>query len=106
MSSGDFGKISAKFNYIYFVGYGCRWLASRCVNTNSDNCNFNVGVYEGTAGPEGNNLFNSDGNENLNSYAVRPVASINCGYASNTCIRDNIETNHYPFTYDYVINKK
>ena len=38
---------------------------------------------------------NSD-NGNANSFAVRPVASINCGYTIIDCIRDNIETNHSP----------
>jgi len=40
------------------------------------------------------NLFNSNGNENDNWAGVRPVDSINCGYASITCMRDNIETNY------------
>ena len=54
----------------------------------------------------GNNNFNSNGNENDNSgnAAVRPVASINCGYVTNGCIRDNIETN-YVLSY-FTINKK
>lgn len=39
------------------------------------------------------NMFNSDGNENDNRAAVRPVASVNCGYVINDYIRDNIETN-------------
>lgn len=38
-------------------------------------------------------MFNSDGNENDNCAAVRPVASVNCGYVINDYIRDNIETN-------------
>ena len=36
------------------------------------------------------NYFNCFSNYN----AVRPVASIHCGYAINGCIRDNIETNY------------
>lgn len=48
-----------------------------------------------------NNLrnVNNDGNinnNNNNTNGARPVASINCGYAINDCIRDNIETNHSP----------
>lgn len=67
-------------------------LASRAVNVNSNNANFNVrNVNNGNV--DANNLFNSNGNSNNNNYGVRPVASINCGYAINDCIRDNIETN-------------
>ena len=71
-------------------------LASRCVNANSDNANFNVRYVnsdESDTNVNGNNLFNSNGNENNNGFAVRPVDSINCGYTINDCIRDNIETN-------------
>ena len=78
------------------------WLASRGVYANSDNENANFGpgvVYENegmTNAEIGNNTFKSNGNENDNGLAVRPVASINCGYATNGCIRDNIETNYVP----------
>ena len=73
-------------------------LASPGVNANSDNANFGPGaVNNGIANSGNNNLFNSDGNWNANGYAVRPVDSINCGYAINDCIRDNIETNYCPF---------
>lgn len=72
-------------------------LASRGVIANSENAEFgpaNVDIDDDGANAEiGNNLFNSDGNENDNGLAVRPVASINCGYAIINCIRDNIETN-------------
>lgn len=52
--------------------------------------NINDGVtYTGN-----NNMFNSNGDANENNAAVRPVDSINCGYAINNCIRDNIETNN------------
>ncbi|MDD4375321.1 MAG: hypothetical protein PHR25_00880 [Clostridia bacterium] len=44
-----------------------------------------------------NNMFDSNGNSNNNYYAVRPVASINCGYIINDYIRDNIETDTSPF---------
>lgn len=72
-------------------------LASPGVNVNSDNANFSPGnVNNGNATAGGNNLFNSNGNRNANSFAVRPVASINCGYTIIDCIRDNIETNHSP----------
>ena len=64
---------------------------------NSDNANFSPeNVNNGSATAGGNNLFNSNGNRNANSFAVRPVASINCGYIINNYIRDNIETNHSP----------
>lgn len=74
------------------------WLASSGVNVNgSDNCNFGPGaVNEGNAGT-GNELFNSDGNSNAKWLAVRPVASINCGYIVIDYIRDNVETNYCPF---------
>ena len=45
-----------------------------------------------------NRLFNSNGNWNANRMAVRPVASIHCGYIIMNYIRDNIETNHSPIT--------
>ena len=60
------------------------WLASRGVAVDNDGSDiyayFGPGnVNEGNANSY-NNTFNSDGNENDNSYPVRPVASINCGY--------------------------
>lgn len=70
------------------------WLASRGAYANSDddyanfgpfNVNENDGILN--AGMN-NNTFNSNGNENDNMFAVRPVASINCGYATNGCIRE------------------
>lgn len=78
-----------------------RWLSSRGVVSNSSNANFGPGAVEtdediGNVNSNGN-FFNSDGNENENGASVRPVASINCGYVSKACIRDNIETNHCPF---------
>lgn len=79
-------------------------LASRAVDVNSNNANFNVrNVDNGNV--DANNLFNSNGNSNTNNYGVRPVASIHCGYATNGCIRDNIETN-YVLSYFCTINKK
>ena len=76
-------------------------LASRGVNANSDNANFgpgNVNTNEDVTNAEiGNNLFNSNGNENNDGLAVRLVASINCGHAIKDCMRDNIETNYCPF---------
>lgn len=69
------------------------WLASRCVNANSNNANFNVRNVNG-GNVNANNLYNSNDNTNSNSYRVRPVASINCGYAIIDCIRDNIETDY------------
>lgn len=50
-----------------------------------------------TIAETGNNMFNSNGNENNNGFAVRPVDSINCGYITTCYIRDNIETNYCPF---------
>ena len=58
----------------------CEWLANA---NNSNNLN----------------NINNDGNNNKNNnncFGVRPVASINCGYAIINCIRDNIETNLCP----------
>ena len=75
------------------------WLASPAVNANSDNANFGPGNVNAD-----NNLFNSNGNWNANSFGVRPVASIHCGYMLIYHIRDNIETNRSPLTYN-VINK-
>ena len=77
------------------MGHSCIWLASPGVNDDSSNTNFGPGaVNDGNVNSGNNNLFNSDGNWNANGMAVRPVASINCGYAINDCIRDNIETNY------------
>ena len=69
-------------------------LASPGVNINSDNANFEPGAVNNGNANSGNDMFNSDGNWNANEFAVRPVASINCGYTINDCIRDNIETNY------------
>ena len=44
-------------------------------------------------------MFNSNDNSNYNTYAVRPVASINWGYIINDYIRDNIETDINPFDF-------
>lgn len=80
------------------------WLASPAVNANSDNANFGPGNVNNGNVNAGNNLFNSNGNWNANSLGVRPVASIHCGYMLIYHIRDNIETNRSPLTYN-VINK-
>ena len=72
-------------------------LASRGVNANSNNANFGPGMVNEDGGMTNagtNNMFNSDGNENDDNAAVRPVDSINCGYAIIDCMRDNIETNY------------
>lgn len=57
------------------------WMASRVVNENSDNVNFNVNYVNEDGNLNNNNLWNvnSSGNANGNSpsYAVRFVASIN-----------------------------
>ena len=56
------------------------WLASRNVNANSSNSNFNVRNVNSSGSLNNNNLYNvnSDGNENTNSNsnALAPVASI------------------------------
>ena len=80
------------------------WLASPAVNANSDNANFGPGfVYGGGVGA-GGIFFGSDGGWGAGSFGVRPVASIHCGYMLIYHIRDNIETNRSPLTYN-VINK-
>ena len=70
-------------------------LASSGVLSNPSNGYANFApyaVYENDgmamAGISNNCNFNSDGNENDDLYAVRPVASINCGYTINDCIRE------------------
>ena len=72
-------------------------LASRNVNANSNNTNFNVRNVNSNGNLNNNNLcnVNSNGNTNTNdnSNGLRP-ASINCGYAIKDCIRDNIETDY------------
>lgn len=68
-------------------------LASRSVNVNSDYANFCVGNVNNGNANMNNNVFNSNGNENNNGFAVRPVASINCGCIVINYARDNIETN-------------
>lgn len=89
------------------------WLASRGVYANSDDdyANFGPGIVNTEDGMtiEGisNNTFNSNGNENDNSgnAAVRPIASIHCGYTINDCVRDNIETNYVQYL-DRVLSTK
>lgn len=76
-------------------------LASRGVNANPDNANFGPGMVNtdgGITNAGTYNMFNSNGNENEDWAAVRPVDSINCGYTTKGCMRDNIETNYCPFT--------
>ena len=81
-------------------------LASPGSYRNGSNANFGPGVVDdGNVYCGNNNLFNSNGNWNANRMAVRPVASIHCGYAINDCIRDNIETN-YVLSCFSTINKK
>ena len=89
------------------------WLASRGVYANPDDdyANFGPGIVNDDGGMTiagiGNNTFNSNGDENDNSdnASVRPVASIHCGYATNGCIRDNIETN-YVLSYLFKCDKQ
>ena len=49
---------------------------------------------DGVSNADSNNMFNSNGNENNNDFAVRPVASINCGCIVINYARDNIETDY------------
>lgn len=71
-------------------------MASRVVNENSTEVNFNVANVNSDGNFNMNNLWNvnSNGNTNYNSpsYGVRFVASINWGSITNGYIRDNIET--------------
>ena len=48
-----------------------------------------------------NNRYVNNNNDNANG--VRALASINCGYIINDCIRDNIETNCDPVVLNYKI---
>lgn len=79
------------------------WVASRYVNCNSDNANF--GLRNANNNINGNNMFNSNNNNNNDNNRLRPVDSINCGYAITDCIRDNIETNLCPVAF-IAINQK
>ena len=85
-------------------------LASSGVHANSSYANFGPGTVntnDGTTNAGTNNLFNSNGNENNNGFAVRPVDSIHCGYMIKDYIRDNIETNYCPFVCAiFLINRK
>lgn len=63
------------------IGHSCLcWLASRNVNANSSNSNFNVRNVNSDGSVNNNNLYNvnSDGTENTNSNsnALAPVDSI------------------------------
>ena len=81
-----------------FIGHICWVVASRSVNINSDNANFNVAnVGNSEVNTNNYNLCNSNSsrgndNEDIGSIGIRPVASTNCGYAIINCIRDNVET--------------
>ena len=78
------------------------WLASRDVSADSSYAIFGPGLVftdSGITSAGTVNLFGSDGSGRDNFAAVRPVDSINCGYAINGCMRDNIETNYCPFAY-------
>lgn len=83
-------------------------MASRCINENSSNVNFNVNYMNSDGNYSNNNLWNvnSSGNAygNNNSYGVRFVASINWGYITNGYIRDNIETDYSPLISNIIIN--
>ena len=60
---------------------GTYWLASRRVNANTNNVNFNVRNVNDMGNLDNDNVCNVNDNGNVNgnenSYAVRPVASIN-----------------------------
>ena len=52
------------------------WLASRCVNANSNYAYFFVRYLSSSGDVNRSSLFNSSGNTNGYSYAVRPVVSL------------------------------
>lgn len=81
------------------------WLASRGVYANTNYANFGPGTVNNGNANSNNNYFNSNGNSNNNSFALRAVASINCGYAVICCIRDNIETDICPLVIYYYKQK-
>lgn len=79
------------------IGHICLVVASRAVNVNSSNANFNIAEVDSRMVNTNNNLCNSNSdnaedNENSNSFGVRPIASTNCGYMNIVYIRDNVET--------------
>ena len=80
------------------------WLASPAVDANSDGAGFGPGFVNFGIVVAGGGLFFSSGFWIADSFGVRPVASIHCGYMLIYHIRDNIETNRSPLTYN-VINK-
>ena len=74
------------------------WLASSGVNVvGSGYCSFGPGAVGGGDAGTGLGLFGSVGGSLARWLAVRPVASINCGYIVIDYIRDNVETNYCPF---------
>ena len=86
------------------MGHNCR-VASRCVNTNSSNCNFNVrNVNSGKM--NANNMFNSNGNTNNNSRALFPVASILLWLYNYKLYKGRIETNYVLLLFSEVIKLK
>ena len=69
-------------------------MASRDVNANSDNCNFDVrNVNEGDV--NANNLFNSNDNPNDEPYELFPIDSISLWlYNKFILYKGRIETNY------------
>lgn len=68
-----------KYKFQYKVGHIC-WLASRLVEENSSDVNFNERYVNSDGNCNGNNLWNvndSNANGNNNNNTLRPVASIN-----------------------------
>ena len=51
------------------------WIASRCINTNDSNCDFNVRDING-GNLECSSMFNSNGDENAASLSIFPVVTI------------------------------
>ena len=79
------------------LGHGCIELASRCVNLNSNNANFNMfNVSGGTV--NANNLYNSNDNDWSTSYAVRPVVEIDLSKANVGATGDGGSDTPYSIT--------
>lgn len=98
IESNQFDEKIIEIKKIVNIGHICRVVASRSVNVNSDNANFNVAnVGNSEVNSNNYNLCNSnasEGNDNgdIGTFGVRPIASTNCGYTNIVCVRDNVET--------------
>ena len=81
------------------------WLASPGVRADSSGAYFGPGYVDVGYVRSSINLFISYGYWYAFRMAVRPVASIHCGYTINDCVRDNIETNYVQYL-DRVLSTK